>query len=774
MQIHSHSGQQGKVGYVRRRWIISCMSLSLIPIIIGIIILFFSRKEYTRQTLNNNEVLLTQVQSLIDQNFYDIRIIVENLSFSDELADFCSLIKETPQKRTYAKLQLKKQLADCVLKNSYIDSIYLYFWDTDEFITNTTSAEGKIIYSYYHQSEDLSYEEWLDTLKQKYSGNGMVLPVTGRKNTLAYMKSLPSTSLINTRLTIVTLIDLEKLTSMSSSITQKSGCYWNIMTNDSRFVLDSTPIMEEACAELEIPRDSANIHRIEAVNNNTLSILASGALDIVYWMQTPPGVYKEALRTINMIFSAGLLLILIGCVIFTAVFVSRNYSPIQQLLELVPQWDASGIAGQKDEYTAIMEAFESSQMASSRLAEQLSRQDALLTDTSLALMLKKTPRSARELETIERMKKVFPYPFVTLLVLRPGVDVPAFAPEDEQGMQLFLQQIGQNICSAENSGCFRLIKQDEYLILLLNTASDLSAFHQEHFQEITQQVNRWALENHKTPPLLAFSKSQEGLIGLSDCYEEAEYDLRYQLVFGVGMEKDSKESDRLRATENIYYSSEEESKLLGALLSGNLESSLELFRGIWENNTRHMGISKPYLFCLLYQVTGTLLRAANLLPDAAGMEWTLRETVRQLQQNESVERAYKAVEALLQEVCSLYDKEHTLATHRLKNDVLRYIDEHYDDVNLSVESLCSIFGKSRTYLFSLFKEDTGFSLMYHITRVRIENAKQLLQTTDMTIQDIAQKVGFNSAMSFTRAFKKYENIAPSKYREFNQKPPAKK
>ncbi len=770
MHIKFNYIRRAGISRVRLRWIISCMSLSLIPIIIGIAVFFFSRREYVRQTLDNNEVLLTQVQSLLDQNLYDIRTIAANILSCNELANFCGQLKETPQKRSYTKMQLRESLEDFAGQNSYISGIYLYFWDTKEFVTDTTAATPDIIYLSYHKNDRLLLEQWLNEISETYSSNSIAIPLSSGGETLAYIKTLPSIGTINTELSIIVLIDQNRLISLAKNIVEKSGCYWNVLSGSREFVLGATQDMQLALSQNELPNQQDGILRISAGNGHTLSLLSSNILDVIYWMQTPPSVYAQAKRTINIVFICGLILVILGCIGFTIFFVSHNYSPIQKLLQLVPQWNMSSPDSKIDEYSVIMEAFTSTQMASTRLEEQLSKQDTLLMDTSLTLMLKKSLDTQSRTETLEQLKRAYPFPFFTLLVLSPGTNDQGIAlyPAQDEDLQVFLQKIGQGICQNEALGRFHLLRQGECLILLLNTSTDLWEFWQEHFQDITWKLNCWAAENSLPAPLLALSKSRESLEQLADCYAEARYDIQYQIVFGVSIEEHQIQTDPPRTLENILYSSDDERRLTGTLLSGNPEQAKEALQEIWKNNCKAVP-SKTYLRCLLYQFIGTMFRSVNMLPNATGLERTFHETLYLLQQGEEPERIYTRVEQIASKVCSLYAKEHEQAESRLQSDVLHYINEHYSDINLSVESLCSIFGKSRTYLFSLFKEDTGFGLMYHIARVRIENAKRLLRDTELTIQEIALQVGFNSAMSFTRAFKKYENMAPSRYREFNRK-----
>ena len=50
-------------------------------------------------------------------------------------------------------------------------------------------------------------------------------------------------------------------------------------------------------------------------------------------------------------------------------------------------------------------------------------------------------------------------------------------------------------------------------------------------------------------------------------------------------------------------------------------------------------------------------------------------------------------------------------------------------------------------------------------KVRMEKAKRLLYSSDYSIQTISSMVGYNDPFTFSKAFKKYSQVSPSKYRE---------
>lgn len=83
---------------------------------------------------------------------------------------------------------------------------------------------------------------------------------------------------------------------------------------------------------------------------------------------------------------------------------------------------------------------------------------------------------------------------------------------------------------------------------------------------------------------------------------------------------------------------------------------------------------------------------------------------------------------------------------------------------LSVESLASQFGLSRDYFSRQFSARYGCSPIRYITKLRIQAAEALLTTTNHSITDIAESVGFSDSSYFSRLFKNTTGIYPQRFR----------
>jgi two-component system response regulator YesN len=92
------------------------------------------------------------------------------------------------------------------------------------------------------------------------------------------------------------------------------------------------------------------------------------------------------------------------------------------------------------------------------------------------------------------------------------------------------------------------------------------------------------------------------------------------------------------------------------------------------------------------------------------------------------------------------------------------IEEKYNE-NLSLEEICTKIAISKNYFCYLFKRETGMSIWNYLTVVRLQHAKQLLESTDMRSYEIAFLVGYDNPSYFSKLFKKYELMTPNEYRE---------
>ncbi|MGN0399804.1 MAG: helix-turn-helix domain-containing protein [Blautia sp.] len=98
------------------------------------------------------------------------------------------------------------------------------------------------------------------------------------------------------------------------------------------------------------------------------------------------------------------------------------------------------------------------------------------------------------------------------------------------------------------------------------------------------------------------------------------------------------------------------------------------------------------------------------------------------------------------------------------NACKEYIYSHIKE-RITIEDLADTFGVSASYLSRLFKEETGISVSTYIRQQKIEVAKNLLQFSEYSMIDIANRLSFSSQSHFIQQFRDIVGMTPKKYRD---------
>lgn len=94
--------------------------------------------------------------------------------------------------------------------------------------------------------------------------------------------------------------------------------------------------------------------------------------------------------------------------------------------------------------------------------------------------------------------------------------------------------------------------------------------------------------------------------------------------------------------------------------------------------------------------------------------------------------------------------------------VIEYLRRHYAE-NISLDDVAEAVHLSRNYLATVFRRETGKTIVGALTEIRLEHAKHLLVEQRRPVREVAAAVGFRSPEHFCRVFQRHENIPPSAY-----------
>jgi two-component system response regulator YesN len=93
------------------------------------------------------------------------------------------------------------------------------------------------------------------------------------------------------------------------------------------------------------------------------------------------------------------------------------------------------------------------------------------------------------------------------------------------------------------------------------------------------------------------------------------------------------------------------------------------------------------------------------------------------------------------------------------------IRERFADPAFSLDEAASRAGVSPNHLSFEFSRETGETFISYLSRVRMEEAKRLLSSTDLMVYEVAERVGYPSVEHFSRTFKRMVGASPARYKE---------
>ncbi|SEM50751.1 transcriptional regulator, AraC family [Ligilactobacillus sp. WC1T17] len=99
---------------------------------------------------------------------------------------------------------------------------------------------------------------------------------------------------------------------------------------------------------------------------------------------------------------------------------------------------------------------------------------------------------------------------------------------------------------------------------------------------------------------------------------------------------------------------------------------------------------------------------------------------------------------------------------------LKYLKGNYA-YGCNITDLSLSLSLSRNYLYSLFKKYSNMSPQKFLTQMRMEDAKNQLLVSEISIQSISESVGYSDAFTFSKAFKRYSGYSPLTFRKMFKK-----
>ena len=663
-----------------------------------------------------NLLVTNQMKNQIDSVMQESSRFIQSMEYNDELKEIAAL----PENLDIQQLNRLTRFLQTGFRMYYIgwnSDFYLYFKKSGRTMWLSAAAEERNAFEVVEQDSQMDYEQWLTMVRGTYyyEANRKNEEEIRMVHTLFAGKEYETNVVMS--FNAVQLVQLKNLGQRSIGIFKADG----------QMLYSSTEWIH-----VENIDNDFGMYSLSIDGNNY--VLSYATTDMNKWkcvVLTPIDEFYKTTYEVRWIqlFSVILCGILGICAVL--LLARYNYRPMRKLVE--------GLGGNRysDEYTFIQRTIDH---MNNDKGETMKR-------GFITKLLSGTVLAGQDMDRLIQEYQLLPAANTAAAVI------------DIQNAEGFLgeQQNEKNVSAlyfaisniygevAEGYECYSQIVECEGCIGVL------MRFEQEEtLQKMLCEIHEYLSNVLAVECRICCGAVRKNLGDVSGSYREArgvmEY-MRFTGERGVGIYQN--------AEKNIYQSYEQsKERLIKAV--GDPEALLKEMTVIFSTDIYKPAFSEIQV--MLYEIGTVLLQNVDGDQKKSGIANVLDTTTFQ---------EFFTVLISSMEAPASFSQPQKKENNTLVLQIKQYVQENYANRNLSNGMIAGALNMSEGYLSQYFKGQTGEGLLNYITKLRVEKSKELLLTTRRTINDIAQQVGFYNGLSLIRAYKKYEGITPTQYRNAN-------
>lgn len=336
--------------------------------------------------------------------------------------------------------------------------------------------------------------------------------------------------------------------------------------------------------------------------------------------------------------------------------------------------------------------------------------------------------------------------------------------EDRQLLNLSVNNIIKRIIQEYGLGVSFAAKENEFVVIY-NQNSQLRKKYIEVSEEIMVCVNKFS---DKTISV-GIGRATNKLSGVSISYREALDALEYKFYTGRGSlisiydiyqdEKDIDFSDLYKL----------EQRLMNYMKLGDTENVLQIIDTIFIPLLySDAAPCYPYIKSICIELICTAQRVVyETGEDMKDIVADHSVILSDIFMKKDMLELKNYVKSVFIQLVNFFEGRYKNRNAGVVRKIKNIINERYME-NISVAMLSEEVYLTPNYISLIFKRETGETIVEYLTRVRMEAAKKLLETSELKVFEIAEMVGYENSNYFSTVFKKYTGIYPGKYCEINK------
>lgn len=447
-------------------------------------------------------------------------------------------------------------------------------------------------------------------------------------------------------------------------------------------------------------------------------------------------------------------ILLAGGVLLSLILSKNNYRPIQNLIDKISDDDREDIQESRDEFTLIHNRWNDIQNRNEELNALLNRQRPMVVATCLRQILKGKFRKRDEMEAMLKSAAInlsYRYNFVILL------PIPMEEGFDQEKNLRILSLLFNNLYPFLHMYGLDMLKDDGIAIIVNCRDKKIEEDEKDIRLAVAQKLDQRLQQEYGMELKFYVSRFCEDPMDISRSFVEAsvladDYKISGDRNILLFEELDTEE-------EKLSWPVLEQAVYIQCLKQANEEEALKAL----DNMVKEINLLNSLLImqCLCFDIINAAFKTVDQMK---GFELK-NVDLKKICNFSGIAEFHDRATTLTVEICRQFAEFKDNRNNAMKTGILDYVNAHFNESSMGLETVANKFGLSANYLSRFFKQETGCSFIQYVTMIRMDRVKELLINSDKQVKDIVAEVGYIDAANFVRKFKNYEGITPGQYRE---------
>jgi len=730
---------------------------------------------------SSSTAMLRQASLTIDSRLLEVEQLATQISFHPKVIHMFSRKETSGAHLVYQYKEIMDTLSFHFETHGFIQDRYVYFNKQDAVVTPYVKSNASDFYNLYYKYEKLSEEEWLEFLRDS-DGQAEYLPAMnvagkssgGSERLITYRRSIPIGKQGDSDGAVVVLIDAEQIQKMLFNLESTNKALILVADREGRLLVRSDTGEQLNEAELEVDKlvEGKFMEYPESIGGERMMATkyVSAETGWQYISLVPHSVMMAKVDRAEL-WALSLLGI---CILFgllgAYILAKRLYSPIHNLVSSILKRDSIDRSRVTAEFSLIEETLFKSWESEEALRVMVDQQVPLIQSNFLNRLLNGiVDTQTLNEESLRFMGFQFDSNWFAVVIISVD-DFRQFKHDNAEQQWAMIRFIISNISKellGQRGVAYAVETELSRLVLLVNLHVQNEEERTVYLESMINELKSVIEDRFRIILSIGVSGIQQHYKKIALCYSEALEALEYRIVKGKSSVTYYPEIDQMPDRVKYYYPLELEMQLANAIKSGDFEQADQLMKHIEKMNFHSKQISLEMGKLLYFNMMSTLIKIWNDTSERVQLQIMEDfDPLRRLVNCSTLIEMQEQIRMIYQTIC-----DSVLAAQRdpgaiLADQIAAYIDEHYADNSLSLNSIAEQFNLSPQYLSSFFKKHKGNNLADYMTRIRVEQAKHLLEDPSLSLNRIAELVGYAKDAGLIRVFKKYVGVTPGKYREY--------